>query len=402
MALDAKTLFLPVLEEVNESAWREFESKYRAYNVRGGNEPMRSLLAPGVILLLEVYLPGEDLKAVSNEKLTEAFEGLYAPKNRTDTMARLKAIKMSANAAWAVGEVATYVSEFRAVVKRAVADALPSDKKLVQQFLSNLRPKGLQDELRLIDHQDVNAVAKAALEMAAKVSAVPGIAKLGDSASTPTPKSMEAVGTSGGRPTGAPAPGGPGGSKSVPTSGAPAPSGSRSGPPSVKTTASRKGAGPQGEIVCYLCGEKGHIRPECPKRAELGRGAGGTGVPRHQAKVSQHAEMASDDVTGRSEEDQPKVESSRQVVLPCPRVAVSLKDGEQHRDVEALLDTGANVNLVNSAIAATFADAPRRKVRATVETAEGKINVTEEVDLSVVVTMGMMRPTSIPIIVLCD
>ena len=77
MALDAKTLFLPVLEEVNESAWREFESKYRAYRVRGGNEPMRSLLAPGVILLLEVYLPGEDLTAVSNEKLTEAFEGLY-------------------------------------------------------------------------------------------------------------------------------------------------------------------------------------------------------------------------------------------------------------------------------------------------------------------------------------
>jgi len=136
MALDAKTLFLPVLEEVNESAWREFESKYRAYKVRGGNEPMRSLLAPGVILLLEVYLPGEDLTAVSNEKLTEAFEGLYAPKNRTDTMARLKAIRMSANTAWVVGEVATYVSEFRAVVKRAVADALPSDKKLIHQCRS--------------------------------------------------------------------------------------------------------------------------------------------------------------------------------------------------------------------------------------------------------------------------
>jgi hypothetical protein len=53
--VDLAAISLPVLAEVGEVAWREFEKQRRMYKLRGGKEPIRNLLAPGAVAVAKLY-----------------------------------------------------------------------------------------------------------------------------------------------------------------------------------------------------------------------------------------------------------------------------------------------------------------------------------------------------------
>ena len=129
--VDVAKLTLPVLEVMSEVAWREYKQKYSVYRLRGGEEPIRRLLGLKAIRHLKVYVPDVDLNQVSNGDLTKELDKLYAPKSRSDTMAKLKAVRMGDNAAWQMEEVVEYAAEFRAVLESAPDSVKPVDTLIV-------------------------------------------------------------------------------------------------------------------------------------------------------------------------------------------------------------------------------------------------------------------------------
>lgn len=245
MALNVNvaSLSLPVLEVVSEVAWREYKGKYMVYKLRGGKEPIRNLLGPKAVAHLEVYAPDTDLSQIDDDNLAKLLDKLYQPKSRVDTMARLKAVKMGDNTAWRVEEVVEYAAEFQSVLKGVPKEATPMESLVTRQFVSNLRPRGLGDELRMQELASLTDAVKMAVAWSSKAQEVSGI--MGLSAGK-TDRVGSGKTASGFDPTPNPQRGGPG---RGPAQGAAAPDDAGQG-----KQVNPKQAFNADNVKCYLCG----------------------------------------------------------------------------------------------------------------------------------------------------
>lgn len=373
---DVATLLLPHLSVVGEAEWNEFDEAYRLYELRGGTIEMIKLCGPKALHILQLYWSDDELPKVTNEELRDTLGKFFAPQSRVAVITKLRAIKMGANKGWAVSEIAEYVTAFKHALTYVPKDAMPSQKTLVSQFVKNLRPTGLQEELRYSGLDDIQAVSKEALQLAQRMSTLPGLGKMaGADESSPS----GGVGSSGG-------------------------SGKESGDKArrrnqqelpVAAAKDHKDPAPapkgksHGDLTCHLCKEQGHIRRDCPRKAEFSRTGKSQSAPAAQAKVVQV-------VSADAQSTDKRNSTSKQITLPCPRLSIGLRDQKTTSTATALLDTGANVNLVSTQIAARFPNAPRRKISASLATAKDAVSITEEVDIDIILTEGVLRPTTIP------
>lgn len=372
---ESSMMAAPFLAAVTEAAWMDFKARLEAYRALGGKRSLRTLFSSAALEIME------ELGVFSEDDTSEAatiaaVSALFAPLTVVDAYDRFRAITMRTyDNDFSLEAVLAYNLAYAQLYKLCRKEARPSDSRLRELYLRNLRPQRLAHCVGLCDPESLADARKCAVQEVKKLQSMRTI--LGGAVSGSGLPGLGGVASRG--PVGAYRP-----SSDSHRVGKPSNDGRVEHSNAMKNKS-------HSTLTCHSCGGRGHKSFECPSRA----GSSATAAPRaltspppradvpRGAPLSAHTTRAS---TG-SLPGPPKrlyaLAAAQGAGSETPHVPVNLiaHDGSAVPAI-ALFDTGSEVSLISRSICAQLKQAGVlvREMKQELRTAGGSVVLQESVE----------------------
>jgi len=317
---------VPFLDKLNSSAWQSFVNAYEAYKAKDGRKEASQLVSASVlrVVCLRLKLTTEEASKLTSNTFIESVSALFSPKTALESFDRFQKITMNCKNP-SVDAVLTYVLAYDKQETLCKGN-LPDDKKLKKLFIKNLKPQRLSDR---VDFRSPADLAEAKLFAVDEVETLLQMVKeislaSGDDSSSSGPSSSSTTPQKHKKQENAPK-----------SAGSHAASTEKSGD-SAEGNNERK-------ITCFGCGEVGHKRPDCPKKAS---GGSGSASPRWQRDSS--GRLTKSESTGA----QPlkTVRESADAGMKTPHYMVELGADGVSIPILALWDTGSCASFISTSV----------------------------------------------------
>ena len=179
---------MPVLNELDEQATFSFLKEWASFKRRGGDKNMRDAIADEVFDFLKLHaMEAEDEEAedaeaagkttdwekISDDDLRQVLQAFFAPRSRVQALDKLKRITMVDTTSFELSPVLAYCVAFQHAWGKLPKEFRPKTRTVVSQFVANLRPKAIGNEIRLMDLDSVKEAIRAALKIARNFAELP-------------------------------------------------------------------------------------------------------------------------------------------------------------------------------------------------------------------------------------
>ena len=167
----------PHLAELGEEAWISFLCRLEAFRSRGGTRSLQLLLSISAREALADY--DIDVGATDENSTIAEISKLFSPLTVIESVDRLQRVRMDPGVGFSLEEVMKYNQAFARVVRVCNDDVLPSKMKLVDVYLSNLRPRQLAECVRLREPSSLAEARKMAMEQVRTLAAMDTMMRVG-------------------------------------------------------------------------------------------------------------------------------------------------------------------------------------------------------------------------------